>query len=1436
MESANLQGEKHYLLALYAAFYLITTKTELSTFRSYLDLACRFLYKISFPTSLAIPGSTIFPLSFMHMIRDLWTYNADMETKQITSYIVSVSVLANYVYLAYLVMFYLKHRTGILPNTTIMNTMNSHLYWTCGLLSVPYVSILVNYTSCGLHTKQCHGGTFGEAMFFLIVALFHSLAIVIYDTSVYSWSPFNHLPSSKAHHRATLLGSTFKCLSTLLFGFFGDWSAAEIQYALVGYFMAQSMTVLVYHWYDYPYYQIHMNVGHMFVHGSGFMVGLGMLLGMESDGSGDIVAWGIMIVGNILLCPTIYSAIEWRLNKIEKTPIVNLKNQTDIDIKIRLLMMRINEGYDSEVDIEYGEHHKEIERIFQESKGHKDSFKFHLTWSIYTFFYQKNKFFAMSKLKHVLTHSRMLFDIIPLQVRIRIIAEDRNQDSLDEGLDSYEEQVRLEKISLDAMSKCLAAQLRFWGMMISGDYNFQKLEKWTFEINYHMDTARHCLQRMVFLNPKSPFYRKLYSQYLLNIANDDNAAKRQLTRAMELESEDDAKYNISDSGRCILIISGERDSMGEIIEANNKTCEVFGVSSEDIIGRKINMLMAKPYAIAHNGKIITYIEKKHRDLNSINLNTILKSSNGLVFEGQLQIREYPNFTMNPSISFFGSINPMPDRNFCIIKKADNTLWEVSSKFANLFRVDVPRVKTYELDVFEVLPSLRTVWEFLPEELQNRTSYTFPLKQDGISEAIEATVSYLPFLPRDYYFMLIYTHTALETKIERKHYADGRSASKIDLLIEKVRGARQKEKKLVRVRDQDDPIESQTSMQDLKDPDQTQSEVSTSSKGSKSSQLLRLGLSRQGNGLERNLKLMFNALLVLLVTLCTMGIVLQLLWSNLTINRYQSTLDLLSLPLRFGTTTASYSANIFDHLFYNTLYETEEQVQREEARIRREFEAIRMRFQNLKTILFNAGKSLSVDEVNRITSTEYRLYDYAGDVRVVKLVDVVNLYNTAINHVLNNTFAQLKADQRQLMFLKSNVDYDLPPIWDDTCLYILEIQEESANQVQTVEFAFMLAAITLVLLSFFGMFLPVTVFILRQKTEIYLLFERMEVGNLRAIVGQCTMKIGELDGVEQTTNNMEIQDMMEVISSKAKNAKLAEAEAATKPRSRLGMDLKGLMINKPMLLFLGILSITIAYFVGFYFWWLHYRDVLFNDVDTRVYESRNRNWYCRKLSMSVTSLDTVTQTINVNLAETELWERKITEMTHALSYGDKNFNLSTDIRVMPGGEEILYGNVCQQLYKRNLALYNDTACEEYFDGVLTRGSHELYLAFVSLAEDYRRLYVEKGYDAVLPHIRAIKDMADNWIPNVSSLLDSFLSEGFIKAFSSAANTRLIGTVMYVVISVLIGAGVLYPLMSHLNNELQRTRNLLVIIPNEIVEDSAILRDQIRDLALKMIQSR
>jgi hypothetical protein len=106
------------------------------------------------------------------------------------AYILSASSLANIAYFAYLVKFYAKRRCIVNTKTWLATACSYHMYWSCGPLLVPYLSIMLNFITCErYHQCSLYSVSEAEMVYFILNVMAHATLSLIYTASVFEWSP-----------------------------------------------------------------------------------------------------------------------------------------------------------------------------------------------------------------------------------------------------------------------------------------------------------------------------------------------------------------------------------------------------------------------------------------------------------------------------------------------------------------------------------------------------------------------------------------------------------------------------------------------------------------------------------------------------------------------------------------------------------------------------------------------------------------------------------------------------------------------------------------------------------------------------------------------------------------------------------------------------------------------------------------------------------------------------------------------------------------------------------------------------------------------------------------------------------------------------------------------------------------------------------------------
>jgi hypothetical protein len=329
--------------------------------------------------------------------------------------------------------------------------MNTHISWASGPLTIPYTYIMFKYITCDPNAQLCTNivGVDGiEFGIFCIIIILHSILSLVHKVSVFDWSPYSTLPAAKAHSRVCIAATPTRAFITILFGILQTQRTLLVSYLLAAFCIVYQATLAAIWWYEQPFYKRRTNELFIWIYSTAAMASVSVMFSIATDGRGDAVCIGLFLVGLVLLVPSVLILVAWRVNFVRDAPLTSLKTATDVEIRIRLeidkLILAQQAKDNGDVDDSFVLDTTDVDHIITTfSKQMKKSFKFNSVWATYVFLFKSNKFLAMQKIRHNLNNNPMLFDILPLQVRLRFFAEYSSTEEIEAGLVSFEEQQRL---------------------------------------------------------------------------------------------------------------------------------------------------------------------------------------------------------------------------------------------------------------------------------------------------------------------------------------------------------------------------------------------------------------------------------------------------------------------------------------------------------------------------------------------------------------------------------------------------------------------------------------------------------------------------------------------------------------------------------------------------------------------------------------------------------------------------------------------------------------------------------------------------------------------------------------------------------------------------------------------------------------------------------
>jgi len=151
----------------------------------------------------------------------------------------------------------------------------------------------------------------------------------------------------------------------------------------------------------------------------------------------------------------------------------------------------------------------------------------------------------------------------------------------------------------------------FWMLLGSEKPDVKIAKRIGIKINTYNSEIRRAYDRLLEQNPNQTKTILLYANYLRYVVNDREEADRIASKASNLmtntrntalrNSTKEDTLNYSDaSSLCIIIVSGESNTLGLIRSMNSETLRKLDLTSDDIKGKYISSLMPKIYGDHHN--------------------------------------------------------------------------------------------------------------------------------------------------------------------------------------------------------------------------------------------------------------------------------------------------------------------------------------------------------------------------------------------------------------------------------------------------------------------------------------------------------------------------------------------------------------------------------------------------------------------------------------------------------------------------------------------------------------------------------------------------------------------------------------------------------------------------------------------------------------------
>jgi hypothetical protein len=1428
--------------ATFTAFYRLSVEEPTSTTLQLLEVLIKFFFEVTLPFSLAVPNSDLFPIQFFRELSTFFTHHASQSVRATATYVCVGMIVSNFLYMGYLIHFYTTRRSSQTISPLVRDVMQHHILWACETLYVPYISIPLNYITCDHIDDTCtfFSVPMEEVAFLMFIVIFHTLFSMIHRVSVFDWSPLSHHVGAKAHSRVCIAATLCRAIITVAFELVFKTSTTVTNFGLIIFCMLYNLALAYSFWHEVPFYWMPMNHVHVGIHGISFMAALSIFLRLIFVNAPDSSCLVFFSVGSLLLLPAIYLLTDWRVLRVDTMPVQDLASEADVDIKLRRALDRmktriLEEDYGGMTGQRISE---EIEQVLHvHGRKYRDSFKVNLIGASYEFLFKKNTLLAMKKLLQVVRSSPFIFDVIPVEIRLRYFAEFASNDNTIEGLETCEEQLRLEKNAIQFMFNSLAYQAQFWNVLSMNQRDFAKLEPLATKIEYNTALTETCLSALVRLAPANPLYHEHYARFLKLVMNDELSAHQQMKKVQNLKK---LALNSRDSGKlesfeCIIVISGDQTNIGQILEVNHRTCQLFAMERDQIMGRNITSLMAKPYVSFHNARVRDYIEnKKIVESTTIRDNVIYKTSHGFVSEARLVIKEYPNFTLDPSICFLGSLIPGEPNNFCIVKKKDLIVWDMSQLFYQCFKPPSHRVHSLEYTIQHLFPNFATLATKFEIESKFCTTLTDFLSSTIGDKVVpvKLSISNLNYLPNEFYKVQFHYDSTSLLSLEKL----SELGSSLSFDVEVTSNAA-----------------FSTDLQSEKS-----SSEDTLTLASSMGNLLHRGINR-GKLLRIKTSSYLGSWFVMsLILVVCASILVECFLITTDVGYFRSNIDILSTNIAETFVYGSFAA-----LTLGNLSDTRTFDKHDEERIKLKLKQHVDNLLSFERLLYSLGDKVQ-ERTSFLKGITVNITNFEEAPETLTLQELCNVYVYALSSSITKDPQKPQMDPMILKFLLNNDQNQAVLKWEEIMDRLRSIRKTETLKMYSLEDSVILITVISYVMITLSLFLPNIYKLLKGKLEVYNLFLIIEKRTMRKLHVQRLQSLSSLEGHEYLIQDEEVLGMIEMECFDADTF----AEEATKCNT-MRVTPSIFLSNRLFIMLIPALVLTTSQFIGAGVWW---RSVSTNTLDLlehRLLIVRNRDFYISRLLTHTTHL-----VGKLELAEREFHlhelanvEQRLFDIEHALYFGNESMGVSKDFEALNLGKFFLNVSSCSLKAPSSLKSSSATSsshdhstkrsgadlsvgktydeslwdreCLYAQEGILRHSPHAAIVKLILLSSEFRTLVARQTEsvgqlpDHILDSFSEVKELASVWIPPLLDHFDQWFSHSFGLIIDHALSIRRLIAFCFISLAILASYLFYLPEIKRQNLMLDETRALLTMIPVEVLDNSPVLKQETKSLINKML---
>ena len=402
-------------------------------------------------------------------------------------------------------------------------------------------------------------------------------------------------------------------------------------------------------------------------------------------------------------------------------PLKNVKNKGDL-ISFNMSLIAL---------------YQTINRLFEQGiKKFKKSIPLRISYAFFLLERMQNKKRALQELRYA-ESLKPNFDKEFLIFRYKKIIEDSLNDNTrmddeDEGVDivgliAFETHL---KMCIHFIKKSTEYHKEFWNELLKERANLANLNTIGNNINFTVRNSKDNWNKLIKINGNIPAVLKLYSKYLNYVLNEKENGKELMKQFQHLVLKQRTlkKNQLLDfkdlsNSSCLVFVGVFNKEAGFIKKVNKEFMSLFGYTEEEIVNKKLDLIIPEIYRNNHDEYMMDYLNKKGDDSEYINqeIFNFGKTKKGFIIPIKYKVNLYQSMdnVMGNNIQFVASIKA--DNRFenklCLLTNHNGVIKDLTSNILNFLDLSPHKIEERRININNYLPKALVLRDYRVKGLE-----------------------------------------------------------------------------------------------------------------------------------------------------------------------------------------------------------------------------------------------------------------------------------------------------------------------------------------------------------------------------------------------------------------------------------------------------------------------------------------------------------------------------------------------------------------------------------------------------------------------------------------------------------------------------------------------------------------------------------------------